>query len=167
MSASGAPLRGRLGGPLRGRVVLVLGAGDPAGQAAALHLSALGARLLLAGPELGAIVTTAGLIAAAGGTVRVVEASCPPLPIADAHRLASEALEPPSDGVVSAASFSSPAAAKSAFDTLRAHLPSGAKVVLLGDVPVGDEREAAEYLAAEFTKHSPDTPASGGPAARA
>jgi NAD(P)-dependent dehydrogenase (short-subunit alcohol dehydrogenase family) len=157
----------RLRGPLRGRVVLVLGAGDRAGQAAALHLSALGAALLFAGPELGAIVTTAGLIAAAGGTVRVVEEACPPLPIADAHRLASEALEPPSDAVVSAASFTSAAAAKTAFDTLRAHLPAGATVVLLGDVPAGDERAAAQEVAAAFTKASPDAPDAGGPSALA
>jgi uncharacterized protein with beta-barrel porin domain len=148
-------------------VVLVLGAGDRAGQAAALHLSALGAALLLAGPELGAIVATAGLIAAAGGTVRVVEDACPPLPIADAHRLASEALEPPSDGVVSTASFPSAAAAKTAFDTLRAHLPAGATVVLLDAVPAGDERAAAERLASAFTRDSSPAPDAGGPSARA
>jgi NAD(P)-dependent dehydrogenase (short-subunit alcohol dehydrogenase family) len=167
VSRPAAPLRGRLGAPLRGRVVLVLGAGDRAGQAAALHLSALGAALLVAGPDLGAIVTTAGLIAAAGGTVRVVEEACPPLPIADAYRLATDALEPPSDAVLSAASFTTASAAKAAFDTLRAHLPAGATVVLLSDVPAGDERAAAERLAAAFTHQSPDAPLAGGPAAHA
>ena len=140
-----------LRGPLRGRAVLVIGAGDRAGQAAALHLSAHGAALLLAGPELGAVVATAGLIAAAGGTVRVVEESCPPLPVGEAHRLASEALEPPTDGVVSASSFPTPAAAKSAHETLRAHLPASAVVVLLDAVPAGGERAAAERIVLRFT----------------
>jgi hypothetical protein len=148
-------------------VVLVLGAGDRAGQAAALRLSALGAALLLAGPDLGAIVTTAGLIAAAGGTVRVVEEACPPLPVADAHRLAADALEPPSDGVVSAASFPTPAAARAAFEMLRAHLPAGAVAVLLDAVPAGDERAAAARVAGAFAPAAPEDPDADAPPATA
>jgi NAD(P)-dependent dehydrogenase (short-subunit alcohol dehydrogenase family) len=156
-----------LRGPLRGRAVLVLGAGDKAGQAVALRLSALGAALLLAGPDLGAVVTTAGLIAAAGGTVRVVEAGCPPLPVADAHRLASEALEPPTDCVVSSAAFESPAAAKKAHETLRARLPADAVAVLLDAVPAGAERAAAERVTALFTRPADSPPEHGDNPARA
>ena len=157
----------RLRGPLRGRAVLVLGAGDRAGQAASLRLSALGAALLLAGPDLGAIVTTAGLIAAAGGTVRVVEQACPPLRIADAHRLASEALEPPSDGVVSAASFPTAAAARAAFEMLRAHLPAGAVVILMDAVPAGEERAAAARVGEAFAPAGADDSETDGPPATA
>ena len=141
--------------------MLVLGAGDRAGQATALRLSALGAALLLAGPDLGAVVTTAGLVAAAGGTVRVVETPSPPLPIADAHRLASEALEPPTDGVVSAASFATPAAARTAFEMLRAHLPASAVVILMDAVPAGQERAAATRVTASFTPDGADPDAEG------
>ena len=82
----------RVGGPLRGRVVLGIGAGDGVGRGVALHLAAHGAAVVLAGPSLAEVVETAGLVAAAGGTVRVVEQACPPLSLTAALALATAAL---------------------------------------------------------------------------
>ena len=130
--------------------MLVVGAGDRAAQAAALHLSALGAAVVAAGPSLDGVVVTAGLVAASGGTVRVVERPAPPLASAELVRLATEALEPPTDAVLSAATYATRAAAHEAARELSSLLAPGARVAVLEAVPAGEERAAALRLVARF-----------------
>jgi NAD(P)-dependent dehydrogenase (short-subunit alcohol dehydrogenase family) len=129
---------------------LVLGAGDGSARAAALRLSALGAAVVAAGPEVDDAVATAGLIAASGGTVRVIEAKAPPLCGADLLHQAASALEPPTDALVAEAAFETAAAAAAAADDLAARLPHGALVFVVPRAGVGEERSAAERIAARF-----------------
>ena len=130
--------------PLEGRVVLVLGAGDPVGEAAALHASALGASIVVAGPRLGPVVATAGLVAATRGTVRVVEAPSPPLLDAALLAVAAAALAPVTDALVAAGAMPDLDAARRAADDLRRALPDGARVELLDARPADGPRRAAE-----------------------
>lgn len=130
--------------PLEGRVVLLLGAGDPVAEAAALHASALGAAIVAAGPRLGPVVATAGLVAATRGTVRVVEAPAPPLLGEALLAAAGAALSPVSDVLVASGAFPDLDAARRAADGLRAHLPETARVELLDARPPDGPRRAAE-----------------------
>ena len=59
--------------PLRGRIVLVIGAEDASTRRTALHLSARGAALIVAGVDREAVLMTAGLAAASGATSRVID----------------------------------------------------------------------------------------------
>jgi NAD(P)-dependent dehydrogenase (short-subunit alcohol dehydrogenase family) len=89
--------------PLRGRIVLVVGADDPATRRTALHLAARGASLIVAGRDRDEVLATAGLGAASGATIRVIEAPSPPL---DGHALidlATQVLAAPTDVLVAAA----------------------------------------------------------------
>jgi NAD(P)-dependent dehydrogenase (short-subunit alcohol dehydrogenase family) len=132
---------------LRGRVFLVLGAGERTARATALRLSAHGAAIVAAGPHPHDVVTTAGLVAASGGVARVIEARCPPLPVAELLVAAAAALEPPTDAVVCPRAFASPAAAAEAARDLAAALPASAGVHLLdADAPIGPEAERVSEL---------------------
>jgi hypothetical protein len=131
-------------------VVLVLGAGDRCAQAVALHLSARGAAVIAAGPVLAPVVSTAGLVAAQGGTVRVVEEAAPPLLGRALLDAACQALDAPTDVVVSPDAFPSPAAAAAAARDLSLGFDAGA-ISLVLDVPTaGGERAAAERVVARF-----------------
>lgn len=61
--------------PLRGRIVLVIGAEDASTRRTALHLSARGAALIVSGVDAQAVLLTAGFAAASGATTRVIEES--------------------------------------------------------------------------------------------
>jgi NAD(P)-dependent dehydrogenase (short-subunit alcohol dehydrogenase family) len=135
-------------------VVLVVGAGDGIGRAAALHLSAHGAAVVLAGPRLDDVVEAAGLVAAAGGTVRVVETPCPPLDAAGAVAAATAALDRPTDAVLHVPAFASDPAARAFATLLSPLLPAGARVEVLAAVPFPAERQAAERLARSFAPPS-------------
>jgi len=139
-----------VGGPLRGRVVLGIGAGDGVGRATALHLAALGAAVVLAGPTLSDVVETAGLVAAAGGTVRVVEQPCPPCTLADAIRLATAALDAPTDLFLGADAYASPDDLAAAEREARASLAPGAHVTVLRRVPASEAKAAAERASRGF-----------------
>jgi hypothetical protein len=136
--------------PLEGRVVLVVGAGDRCAQAVALHLSARGASVVVAGPVLAPVVLTAGLVAAQGGTVRVVEEPAPPLHGRALVHAATQALAAVTDVVVSPDAFPSRTAALAEARDLAAGLALGA-VATVVDVPTaGGERTAAERVVARF-----------------
>jgi hypothetical protein len=145
----------RRAGPLRGRVVLVVGAGDRLAQAVALHLAARGAAVVAAGPALPALLVTAGLVATQGGTVRVVEEPAPPAGGAALLGAAAEALAAPTDVVVSPDAFATRAAAAAATRDLASALGPGAVAIVL-DVPIaGGERAAAERVALRFLEARP------------
>ncbi len=126
--------------PLRGHVVLVVGAGDPTARALALHLSALGAAVIAAGPALDAVVVTAGLIAASGGTVRVVETAAPPCGGRALVAAAQEALETPTAAFLSESAFPSAAAVETAARELSAWLPPGTPALCLRATTVPAEQ---------------------------
>ena len=132
--------------PLRGRVVLVVGAGDRLAQRASLHLAGRGAAVVAAGPSLDEVIVTAGLVAAAGGTARVIEVPVPPLLGSDLIRRAMEAFEPPTDAVVSCSAFRTAADAWAAAHDLSAHLLPGARVAVLEKVGAKNEEKALERL---------------------
>lgn len=136
--------------PLAGRVVLVVGAGDPVARAISLHLAALGASVILAAPRPEDSVETAGFVAAQGGIARVVESPSPPLLGADLLRAASDALAPPTDAAFASSAFASRDAASAALAALAALLPSGAVAVLADDHPAPSARAAAERMAPLF-----------------
>jgi NAD(P)-dependent dehydrogenase (short-subunit alcohol dehydrogenase family) len=145
----------RAGRPLRGRVALVVGAGGPVARATALRLAAAGAAVVAAGPHLEDVLTTAGLVAAAGGVVRVVEELAPPLSGACL-------LEPPTDAVVSPEAFADRAWTEVEARALRARLPANATVLVL-DATASPAAEA-ERVAMAFLRAPPA--ASGDPSAR-
>ena len=91
--------------PLAGRVLLVVGAGDPVAREVALRASALGAEVIAAGPALAPVVVTAGMIAASGAVVRVVEAPSPPLLGDPLLCVARETLAPVTHAAVAASAF--------------------------------------------------------------
>jgi hypothetical protein len=136
-------------------VVLVLGAGGRAAQAAALRLSAHGAAIVAAGPALADVVTTAGLVAATGAVARVVEPPAPPLLGHDLLRAAAAAFEPVTDAVVCPEAFPSPLEAADAARALGASLPEGGRVLVLDpDRGAGAEAERAarSFLGDEETE---------------
>jgi hypothetical protein len=139
-------------------VVLVLGAGGRVARAVALRLSAHGAAVLAAGPDIHEVVTTAGLVAAQGGVARVVEAPAPPLLGRDLVASAGATLEPPSDAVVSPEAFRAREEAAAQARVLEGLLPPGAHVVVLDPERGAGE---AERVAGLFL------PAGGAPGARA
>lgn len=140
----------RMRRPLRGRVVLVVGAGDPAAQAVALHLSALGAALIAAGPDLDPVLATAGLAAASGSIARVIEAKSPPLLGAELIARATEALEPPTDVIAAASAFSPSSLAAAAVEALLRLLRPGAQGVVVEAAPPAGRKAFAEAVAARF-----------------
>lgn len=130
--------------PLRDRVILVVGAGDPATRTMALHAAAHGAALVCAGPVLPPVLQTAGLAAASGGTVRVIETPAPPLGGLDLARAAAAALAPPTDAFLAETAFASSFEAHAEAAALSAVLASGARVLV---VPARPEGGAKAYAA--------------------
>ena len=150
MTAEPGGRRRRTREPLLGRVVLVVGGGDPAAQAIALRLSAHGASLVVAGPALTPVLATAGLAAASGGTARVIEAPSPPLLGRALLEAARHVLAPPTDALVSAAAFSDPADARAAHGALEALLGPGGITLLVEARPPGGVKAAAVAMAERF-----------------
>ena len=136
-------------------MVLVLGAGDRAARAAALRLAAHGAAIVAAGPDLGDVVVTAGMVAAAGGVSRVIEGKAPPLEGAELLLEAAATLEPPTDALVAESAFASSAAAWEAAHYLGVQMQKGARVAILPRIPAGQESAAGEKIAARFVGAPP------------
>jgi hypothetical protein len=131
---------------LRGQVLLVVGAADRADRAVALHASAHGAAVVLAGPSLAEIVRLAGEVASSGGRVRVVETPTPPAAPADVVRLATEAFDAPTAIAVGAdASGEAPPPVLAAY-----RLAAPRAVVIAVDAPraPGADAEAVNRVAA-------------------
>lgn len=157
--------------PLLDRVVLVLGAGDPATRTLALHAAALGAALVCAGPVLPPVLETAGLAAATGGTARVIESPAPPLGGLDLARAATGVLAPPTDAVIGEAAFASPAAAQAAAASISAVLARGARVLLVPERPDGGSKAHATrvldaWIAARTAAATLPPPDAGAPRPR-
>jgi hypothetical protein len=133
---------------LRGRVVLVVGAGDPLARDVSLHLAARGAAIVAAGPALDPVVATAGLVAAQGGTVRVIEDTVPPLLGRALLTAAARTLDLVTDVLVAPSAFPSREAAATAARDLGLTLEPGGLSLLL-DVPqdAGARPDPAPFLA--------------------
>jgi len=140
--------------------VLLVGAGDPVAQALALRLTAYGAAIVVAGPQLPAVLTTAGLAAASGATARVVEEASPPLLGTALLAAARQALAAPTDVVVAAAAFSSPTAAEDALRPLAAAVAPGGEALLLDAKPAGGTKSCADAAAARFLTRAAADPSS-------
>ncbi len=129
--------------PLRDRVILVVGAGDPPTRTMALHAAARGAAIVCAGPVLAPVLETAGLAAATGGTARVIETAAPPLGGLELARAAAAVLAPPTDAMIAEAAFPSPFAAHAAGAALAAVLAHGARTLLVPARPEGGSKSHA------------------------
>src|SRR5205085_7593265 len=106
-----------------------------------------------AGPARPAVIEAAGLVAAAGGTVRVIETACPPLPFTAALALATEALDVPTDVFLDAAAFPSTDAFADAVQLARDAIGSTGHVALLDAVPASAPTKAtAERHARSFVE---------------
>lgn len=133
--------------PLHGRIVLVIGADDVATRGAALHLSARGAALVACGRDRDAVLITAGLAAASGGTVRVVDEATSPLLDPGVIDAATRALGRPTDALVSGPLVDeSPALV----DRLRALVGSAGSLGVVPVRPPGGARAFAEAMCAAF-----------------
>lgn len=152
-------MRGAKPRPLARRVVLVVGADDSATRRTALHVAAQGARLVVTGSDAPEVLITAGLVAASGGTARVLDAR----PDLDADALlaaAARELAPVTDALVAGTS----PGAESLARALVGALGAGAIVRAVPPRPPQGERAFAQATCAAFEEEA--TRSDSGPAAR-
>lgn len=140
--------------PLAGRTVLVVGASDPVGSSAALHVAARGADVIVADPDVPSAILVAGLIAATGSVGRVLEVAAPPLAGAALARAATAALRAPTDAVLAALAFGDAAALEAARAALVAALP-GARVLTGERAPADGAKAGGRRIADALTSPPP------------
>lgn len=140
-------------------MVLVVGADDSATRRTALHLAAQGARLVVMGSDAQEVLITAGLVAASGGTVRVLDAR-PDLDVDALLAAAARELAPVTDALVAGTS----SGAESLVAALVGALGARAIVRAVPPRPPQGERAFAQATCAAFEGEAARSDA--GPAAR-